>query len=105
MYMPLTLFFIFFLELGPEFGSPPSFMRKKLLTVLNDYGKTSSFIDDISIVRRYTSEASHAFPVSSDVEALSKAKKEVDLTNWPYASPCLIFGVNDYMILHFFVIL
>lgn len=62
---------------GPEFGSPPSFMRKKLLTVLNDYGKTSSFIDDISIVRRYTSEASHAFPVSSDVEALSKAKKEV----------------------------
>lgn len=62
---------------GPEFGSPPSFMRKKLLTVLNDYGKTSSFIDDISIVRRYTSEASHAFPVASDVEALSKAKKEV----------------------------
>ena len=79
--LPLVLYFIFFLELGPEFGSPPSFMRKKLLTVLNDCGKTSSFIDDISIVKRYTSVSSHAFPVAFDDEALSKAKKEVDVTN------------------------
>ncbi|KAK3230501.1 hypothetical protein Dsin_002382 [Dipteronia sinensis] len=62
---------------GPDFGSPPSFMRRKLLTVLSESGKTSSVIDDISIVKRYASESSHAFPVSSDDEALLKAKKEV----------------------------
>ncbi|PON99713.1 Exonuclease/helicase-like [Trema orientale] len=62
---------------GPDFGSPPSLMRKKLLTVLSDSGKVSSIIDDVSIVKRYASESSHAFPVSSDDAALSKAKKEV----------------------------
>ncbi|KAK4860495.1 hypothetical protein QYF36_024969 [Acer negundo] len=62
---------------GPDFGSPPSFMRRKLLTVLSESGKTSSVIDDISIVKRYASESSHAFPVSSDDEALLKARKEV----------------------------
>lgn len=65
------------LFLGPDFGSPPSFMRRKLLAVLDECGKTSSFIDDISIVKRYSSGSSHAFPVSSDDEALLKAKKEV----------------------------
>ncbi|GMN48356.1 hypothetical protein TIFTF001_017535 [Ficus carica] len=62
---------------GPDFGSPPSLLRKKLLTVLSDCGKISSIIDDVSIVKRYASESSHAFPVSSDEEALSKARKEV----------------------------
>ncbi|PNT37410.2 hypothetical protein POPTR_005G186600v4 [Populus trichocarpa] len=62
---------------GPDFGSPPSFVRRKLLTVLSECGKTSSFIDDISIVKRYTSGSSHSFPVSSDEEALLKARKEV----------------------------
>ncbi|KAK1591288.1 hypothetical protein Q3G72_005329 [Acer saccharum] len=62
---------------GPDFGSPPSFMRRKLLTVLSESGKTSSVIDDISIVKLYASESSHAFPVSSDDEALLKARKEV----------------------------
>ncbi|KAL5776772.1 hypothetical protein ACOSP7_009698 [Xanthoceras sorbifolium] len=62
---------------GPDFGSPPSFMRRKLLTVLSECGKTSSVIDDISVVKRYASESSHAFPVSSDDEALLKARKEV----------------------------
>ncbi|KAK3032423.1 hypothetical protein RJ639_037150 [Escallonia herrerae] len=64
-------------KIGPDFGAPPSFMRKKLLTVLGDSGKTSSFIDNISVVKRYASESSHAIPVSSDDEALSKAMKEV----------------------------
>ncbi|CAK9145718.1 unnamed protein product [Ilex paraguariensis] len=64
-------------EVGPDFGSPPSFVRKKLLTVLSDCGKVSSLIDSISIVKRYASELSHAIPVASDDEALSKAKKEV----------------------------
>ncbi|KAJ8762834.1 hypothetical protein K2173_022963 [Erythroxylum novogranatense] len=62
---------------GPDFGSPPSFVRRKLLTVLSECGKTSSFIDDISIIKRYSSESSHVFPVSSDDEALLKAMKEV----------------------------
>ncbi|KAB2093095.1 hypothetical protein ES319_A02G073600v1 [Gossypium barbadense] len=61
---------------GPDFGSPPSFMRRKLLTLLGDCGKTSSFIDDVSIVKRYASESSHAIPVCSDDEALLKARKE-----------------------------
>ncbi|KAF8404365.1 hypothetical protein HHK36_009248 [Tetracentron sinense] len=65
------------LELGPESGSPPSFMRKKLVTVLSESGKTCSFIDDVSIVKRYAAGSCHAFPVSSDDEALSKARKEV----------------------------
>lgn len=62
---------------GPDFGSPPSLMRKKLHAVLSNSGKISSFIDNISIVQRYASGSSNAIPVSSDDEALSKAKKEV----------------------------
>ncbi|KVH87490.1 small RNA degrading nuclease 5 [Cynara cardunculus var. scolymus] len=62
---------------GPDFGRPPSFMRKKFLTVLSDCGKATSFIDNISIVKRYASESSHSIPVTSDDEALSKAIKEV----------------------------
>ncbi|XP_057795585.1 small RNA degrading nuclease 5 isoform X2 [Salvia miltiorrhiza] len=62
---------------GPGFGLPPALMRKKLLTVLSDSGKTSCLIDNVSIVKRYASESSHAIPVSSDDEALLKAKKEV----------------------------
>ncbi|XVF39153.1 hypothetical protein PTKIN_Ptkin01aG0013100 [Pterospermum kingtungense] len=65
--------------LGPDFGTPPSLMRRKLLTLLGECGKTSSFIDDISIVKRYSSESSHAIPVCSDDEALLKARKEVTL--------------------------
>ncbi|XP_023747159.1 small RNA degrading nuclease 5 isoform X2 [Lactuca sativa] len=62
---------------GPDFGRPPSFTRKKFLTVLGDSGKASSFIDNISIVKRYASESSHSIPVTCDDEALSKAIKEV----------------------------
>ncbi|TKY56040.1 Small RNA degrading nuclease 5 [Spatholobus suberectus] len=62
---------------GPDFGSPPSFSRKKLLSILSESGRTSSLIDDISIVKRYASESSHAIPVTSDDEALAKTSKEV----------------------------
>lgn len=62
---------------GPDFGRPPSFTRKKFLTVLGDSGKASSFIDNISIVKRYASESSHSIPVVSDDEALSRTIKEV----------------------------
>ncbi|KAL2894147.1 Small RNA degrading nuclease 5 [Bienertia sinuspersici] len=62
---------------GPDFGSPRQFTRKKLLAILSESGKTSSFIDDVSIVKRYAAGTCHAFPVSSDDEALSKVLKEV----------------------------
>ncbi|KAK9944124.1 hypothetical protein M0R45_009706 [Rubus argutus] len=52
------------------------FCGKKLLKVLSDNGKTTSIIDDVNIVKRYASDSSHAFPVASDDEALSKAQKE-----------------------------
>ncbi|XP_074280234.1 small RNA degrading nuclease 5 [Silene latifolia] len=62
---------------GPDFGlAAPQFTRKKLLAVLSEAGKKSSFIDDVSIVKRYATGECHAFPVSSDEEALSKASKE-----------------------------
>ncbi|KAK9076173.1 hypothetical protein SSX86_004506 [Deinandra increscens subsp. villosa] len=63
---------------GPDFGRPAtSFTRKKLLTVLGESGKASSFIDNIWVVKRYASESSHSIPVASDDEALSKTIKEV----------------------------
>ncbi|CAL0317100.1 unnamed protein product [Lupinus luteus] len=62
---------------GPDFGSPPSFMRKKLLSILSESGKTSSLIDNISVVKRYASESSHSIPVTSDDDALAKTNKEV----------------------------
>ncbi|KAG4965871.1 hypothetical protein JHK85_040846 [Glycine max] len=64
-------------DIQPNFGSPPSFTRKKLLSILSESGKTSSLIDDISVVKRYASESSHAIPVTSDDVALAKANKEV----------------------------
>ncbi|CAB4289132.1 unnamed protein product [Prunus armeniaca] len=63
---------------GPDFGTRPSLIRKRLLTVLSESGKTSSIIDDVSIVKRYASELSHAVPVSSDDEASSKAQRRND---------------------------
>ena len=54
-------------------------MRKKLLSVLSESGKTSSLIDDMSIVKRYSCESSHAIPVTSDDEAFAKTNKEVDV--------------------------
>ncbi|KAL0314398.1 UNVERIFIED_CONTAM: Small RNA degrading nuclease 5 [Sesamum angustifolium] len=62
---------------GPAFGFPSEFVRKKLLTVFSESGKSSSLIDSVSIVKRYASETSHSIPVSSDDEALMKVRKEV----------------------------
>ncbi|CAF2089108.1 unnamed protein product [Brassica napus] len=65
------------IKYGPDFGSPPEMMRKKLLDILNESGKTTCIVDSINIVKRYASESSSSVPVSSDDEALSKAIKEV----------------------------
>ncbi|KAK9109078.1 hypothetical protein Sjap_017138 [Stephania japonica] len=62
---------------GPDFGSTPSVIRKKLVTVLSDSGKTSSLVDEVSVVKRYATGSCHAFPVTSDDEALLKARKEL----------------------------
>ncbi|XP_039133587.1 small RNA degrading nuclease 5 isoform X1 [Dioscorea cayenensis subsp. rotundata] len=62
---------------GPHFGSPPSFMRGKLVSILHEKGKNCSLIDDISIVKRYSDGSCNSIPVSSDDEALSRAVKEV----------------------------
>lgn len=62
---------------GPDFGTPPSFMRKRLVSVLGENGKTCCLIDDVSVVKRYATEACHGIPVYSDDGALLKAKKEV----------------------------
>ncbi|KAJ0973131.1 hypothetical protein J5N97_021090 [Dioscorea zingiberensis] len=62
---------------GPHFGSPPSFMRGKLVSVLHESGKSCSLIDDISILKRYSDGSCNSIPVSSDDEALSRALKEV----------------------------
>ena len=53
-------------------------MRKKLSSILSESKKTSSLIDDISIVKRYASESSNAVPVTSDDEALARITKEVN---------------------------
>ncbi|CAN7080422.1 unnamed protein product [Brassica oleracea var. botrytis] len=65
------------IKYGPDFGSPPEMMRKKLLDILNESGKTTCIVDSVNIVKRYASESSSSVPVSSDDEALSKAMKEV----------------------------
>ncbi|KAL8141374.1 hypothetical protein V2J09_007395, partial [Rumex salicifolius] len=62
---------------GPDFGSPPQFTRKKLHAILEESGKTSTFIDNLSVVKRYASGTSHAIPVSSDEEGSLKLEKEV----------------------------
>ncbi|KAJ4900583.1 Small RNA degrading nuclease 5 [Raphanus sativus] len=65
------------IKYGPDFGSSPELIRKKLLDILNESGKTTSVVDSMNIVKRYASESSNSVPVSSDDEALSKAMKEV----------------------------
>lgn len=72
------MIFFLWLPLGPDFGSPPEMMRKKLLDILKESGKTTFIVDSINIVKRYASESSSSVPVSSDDEALSKAMKEVN---------------------------
>ncbi|KAL5703732.1 Small RNA degrading nuclease 5 [Ranunculus cassubicifolius] len=62
---------------GPDFGLPPPYTRKKLVSVLGECGKTCSVIDDVSIVKRFAVGSCNGIPSASDDGALSKAKKEV----------------------------
>lgn len=77
LYVDFVCLFLY--NAGPDFGAPPSFIRKKFLTVLSECGKNASFIDEISTVKRYAAGSSHVLPVSSDDDALLKATKEVDV--------------------------
>ncbi|KFK27823.1 hypothetical protein AALP_AA8G434400 [Arabis alpina] len=62
---------------GPDFGSPPEMIRKKLLTILKESGKNTSIIDNANIVKCYSSDSSNSIPVFTDDEALLKAMKEI----------------------------
>lgn len=79
---------------GPDFGSPPSFMRRKLVSVLNQSGKTCTLIDDTFVVKRYSDESCNSISVFSDNEALSRVIKEV---SFPVTS-----SYNELLIIIFF---
>ncbi|PKA49639.1 Small RNA degrading nuclease 5 [Apostasia shenzhenica] len=69
------------IKYGPQFGSDPSFMRKKLVTVLHESDKLCSLIDQMSIIKRFSDGSCNAIPVTSDDQALSRTLKEVKKNN------------------------
>ncbi|KAL4183776.1 hypothetical protein AMTRI_Chr11g156790 [Amborella trichopoda] len=62
---------------GPDFGSPATFLRQKLVAVLSENGRNCALIDGTSVLKRYAHGSCHAIPAHSDDDALSKAKKEL----------------------------
>ena len=62
---------------GPDFGSPPSFSRRKLASVLHESGKKCSLIDDVGVLDRYSDASCNSIAVFSDKDALSRSMKEV----------------------------
>ncbi|XP_003576986.2 small RNA degrading nuclease 5 isoform X1 [Brachypodium distachyon] len=62
---------------GPDFGSPPSFSRRKLSSILHESGKKCSLIDDVYVLDRYSDASSNSIAVFSDDDALSRSMKEV----------------------------
>ncbi|PNT65338.1 hypothetical protein BRADI_4g40790v3 [Brachypodium distachyon] len=61
---------------GPDFGSPPSFSRRKLSSILHESGKKCSLIDDVYVLDRYSDASSNSIAVFSDDDALSRSMKE-----------------------------
>ncbi|XP_078156623.1 polynucleotidyl transferase, ribonuclease H-like superfamily protein [Carex rostrata] len=64
------------IKLGPEYGVHPKSIYQKLVSVLKESGRTSSLIDDASILKRYSDESCNVISVSTDEEALSRTIKE-----------------------------
>ncbi|KAM3332920.1 hypothetical protein ACQJBY_028186 [Aegilops geniculata] len=62
---------------GPDFGSPPSFSRRKLASILHECGKRSSLIDEVFVLDRYSDASCNSIAVFSDDDALSRSMKEV----------------------------
>lgn len=67
---------------GPEFGSHSSLVRCKLVSILHECGRKCSLVDDSSVLRRFSDGSCNVIPVYSDEEALSKALKEVQISNY-----------------------
>uniref|UniRef100_A0ACD5Y553 Uncharacterized protein n=1 Tax=Avena sativa TaxID=4498 RepID=A0ACD5Y553_AVESA len=65
------------IKYGPDFGSPPSFSRRKLASVLHESGKKCSLIDDVGVLDRYSDASCNSIAVFSDDDALSRSMKEV----------------------------
>uniref|UniRef100_A0ACD5Y5T4 Uncharacterized protein n=1 Tax=Avena sativa TaxID=4498 RepID=A0ACD5Y5T4_AVESA len=64
------------IKYGPDFGSPPSFSRRKLASVLHESGKKCSLIDDVGVLDRYSDASCNSIAVFSDDDALSRSMKE-----------------------------
>ncbi|EMS51162.1 Small RNA degrading nuclease 5 [Triticum urartu] len=65
------------IKYGPDFGSPPSFSRRKLSSILHECGKRSSLIDEVFVLDRYSDASCNSIAVFSDDDALSRSMKEV----------------------------
>jgi hypothetical protein len=62
---------------GPDFGSPPSFSRRNLASILHESGKICSLIDEVNVLNRYSDASCNSIAVFSDNDALSRSMKEV----------------------------
>jgi hypothetical protein len=62
---------------GPDFGSPPSFSRRSLASILHESGKKCSLIDEDYVLNRYSDASCNSIAVFSDNDALSRSMKEV----------------------------
>ena len=62
---------------GPDFGSPPSFSRRNLASILHESGKKCSLIDEAYVLNRYSDASCNSIAVFSDDDALSRSMKEV----------------------------
>ncbi|XP_047048327.1 small RNA degrading nuclease 5-like isoform X2 [Lolium rigidum] len=69
------------IKYGPDFGSLPSFSRRKLASVLHESGKKCSLIDDVGVLDRYSDASCNSIAVFSDDDALSRSMKEVKNDN------------------------
>ncbi|KAJ4819093.1 Small RNA degrading nuclease 5 [Rhynchospora pubera] len=65
------------IKYGPEYGVHPKIIHRKLVSVLKESGRTSTLVDDASILKRYSDESCNVISVSTDDKALSRTMKEV----------------------------
>ncbi|KAG0462655.1 hypothetical protein HPP92_021131 [Vanilla planifolia] len=61
---------------GPQFGTNSSIVHK-LVSVLQECGKTCSIVDDMPVIKRYSDDSCNSIPVFTDNDALSRTIKEV----------------------------
>jgi RNA exonuclease 1 len=76
----------------------PKNIRQKFVSILKESGRTSSLIDDASILKRYSDESCNVISVSTDEEALSRTIKEVLLFSsehqiLQFIFSCIVFSL------------